>query len=58
MRSNATPGPDGLNAAFYKATWSWIGLDVHQLVTSFYHSAHLPSAINDTFIDLIPKKLL
>jgi hypothetical protein len=21
MRSNATPGPDGLNAVFYKSSW-------------------------------------
>lgn len=24
MRNDASPGPDGLNAAFYKAAWSWI----------------------------------
>jgi hypothetical protein len=29
MRSNATPRPDGLNAAFYKATWNWSKHDVH-----------------------------
>jgi hypothetical protein len=23
MRSNATPGPDGLNGAFYKVAWPW-----------------------------------
>jgi hypothetical protein len=35
MRNNASPGPDGLNAAFYKSAWSWIGTDVHKLVTNF-----------------------
>lgn len=55
MRSNAAPGPDGLNAAFYKACWSWIGNDIHHLVSSFYNSAHMPDSINDTFITLIPK---
>lgn len=39
MRSNAAPGPDGLNAAFYKSAWSWIQQDVHNLVTEFYTSA-------------------
>jgi hypothetical protein len=24
MKSHAGPGPDGLNAAFYKASWDWI----------------------------------
>ena len=52
MRSNAAPGPDGLNAAFYKAAWSWLGSDVHHLVSNFYQSAHL----SDTYIALIPKK--
>jgi hypothetical protein len=24
MRSNASPGPDGINAAFFKSAWPWI----------------------------------
>jgi hypothetical protein len=56
MRSNATPGPDGLNAAFYKATWSWSKQDVHNLVSTFYDTASLPTELNQTFITLIPKK--
>jgi hypothetical protein len=56
MRSNATPGPDGLNAAFYKATWNWSKQDVHQLVSDFYTNSTLPSELNRTFITLIPKK--
>jgi hypothetical protein len=45
MRSNATPGPDGLNAAFYKATWNWSKHDVHQLVSDFYTNSTLLSSI-------------
>jgi hypothetical protein len=56
MRSNATPGPDGLNAAFYKATWSWSKQDIHHLVSTFYVNASLPPELNQTFITLIPKK--
>jgi hypothetical protein len=56
MRSNATPGPDGLNAAFYKATWSWSKQDVHNLVSTFYATASLPTELNQTFITLITKK--
>lgn len=55
MRSNAAPGPDGLNAAFYKATWSCTGKDLHNLVTSFYSTGNLPNPINSTHIALIPK---
>jgi len=55
MRSNAAPGPDGLNAAFYKSSWEWIGKDVLDLVTSFYESVSLPIDINRTHITLIPK---
>jgi hypothetical protein len=56
MRSNAAPGPDGFNAAFYKSAWSWIQQDIQKLVTDFYTYAHMPTEINQTFITLIPKK--
>jgi hypothetical protein len=56
MRNNASPGPDGLNPAFYKSVWSWIKQDVSNLVTQFYSSAHFSDDINKTFIALIPKK--
>ena len=57
MRNNATLGPDGLNATFYKMTWPQIQQDVHNLVTHFYSSAHLPDQLNQTYIALIPKKV-
>lgn len=40
MRSNASPRPDGLNAAFYKAGWSWISNDVHNLVGMEFHQGY------------------
>ena len=57
MRSNASPGPDGLNAAFYKSAWSWIGRDVLELVTSFYTEAFMHPDINQTYLVLILKNL-
>lgn len=57
MRNNASPGPDGLNAAFFKSAWTWISQDVHDLVTAFYSSAFMQPEINQTFIVLIPKKM-
>jgi hypothetical protein len=41
IRSNASPGPDGLNAAFYKLDWTWISQDIHTLVSDFYTSVFL-----------------
>jgi hypothetical protein len=55
MKSNAAPGPDGPNATFYKSAWNWIGMDVFNLVSSFYQSSSLPPNINRTHIALIPK---
>jgi hypothetical protein len=55
MRSNAAPGPDGLNAAFYKSCWNWIKDDVYQVVLNFYNDAIIPPDINKTFIAPIPK---
>jgi len=55
MRTDASPGPDGLNAAFYKASWSWIADDVVKLVQDFYTTGTLPQSINSTHIALIPK---
>jgi hypothetical protein len=56
MRSNAAPGPDGLNATFYKASWNWVKQDLLHLVSHFYSTAILPQEINQTFLTLIPKK--
>jgi hypothetical protein len=55
MRSNAAPGPDGLNAAFYKSAWPWLKEDVYKVVKDFYTHAHMPTDLNKTFITLIPK---
>jgi hypothetical protein len=57
LRSNASLGPDGLNAAFYKSAWSWVGPNVHKLVTDFYTHAFMQPEINQTYLMLIPKKL-
>ena len=57
MRNNASPGPDGLNAGFYKAAWAWVSTDVHNLVSNFYTYAFLNHEITQTYITLIPKKM-
>jgi hypothetical protein len=57
MHSNASPGPDGLNAGFYKLAWPWISKDVHKLVSDFYATTAMDQEINQTYITLIPKKM-
>ena len=56
MRNNASPGPNGLNAAFYKLAWPWLADDVYTLVRDFYTLAFFHTKINHTYIALIPKK--
>lgn len=56
MKKDAAPGPAGLNVAFYRAAWSWIGDDVTTLVRNFYSYGVLPADKNKTFIVLIPKR--
>jgi len=56
MRSNAAPGPHGLNAAFYKSSWQWTKDDIYKVVLDFYSQADMPTNFNHTFISLIPKK--
>lgn len=56
MKKNASPGPDGLNVAFYLSAWKWIGEDVTKLVQDFYTRGKLHPQLNKTYIALIPKK--
>lgn len=55
MRRDASPGPDGLNVAFYRAAWNWIKDDVTAMVGSFYETGKLQSGMNATNIVLVPK---
>ena len=56
MRNGASPGPDGLNAKFYKHTWPWIASDVYKLVIDFYNTALMQPELNQTFLVLLPEK--
>ena len=56
MKKDASPGPDGLNVAFYIAAWPWIAEDITALVKNFYNTGTLPENANNTYIVLIPKK--
>ncbi|KAK9174651.1 hypothetical protein WN944_029688 [Citrus x changshan-huyou] len=56
MHPDKSPGPDGMNPAFYQTFWHNIGKDVVSACLSFIHSCSFPVGLNDISIVLIPKK--
>jgi hypothetical protein len=52
---NKSPGPDGFNFAFIKATWSIIKGDIRIMFDQFHGIASLPKSFASYFIALIPK---
>jgi len=48
-------GPDGFTIDFYKACWSIIKLDVHNLMEESRIQKSILQALNSTFLTLIPK---
>jgi hypothetical protein len=55
LKSNAAPGPDGLNAHFYQTYWDTIGGDITQTALNILNNGGNPETFNNTFIFLIPK---
>jgi hypothetical protein len=55
LKSNAAPGPDGLNANFYQHYWDTIGGDVSHTVLNILNNGGSPETLNNTYICLIPK---
>ncbi|KAL8091704.1 hypothetical protein AgCh_034098 [Apium graveolens] len=55
MKKNKSPGPDGVNAEFFLATWGITGKDFCDSIKSFFDTGFLPSGVNSTLISLIPK---
>lgn len=49
-------GPDGFAAGFYQSSWAIVGQEVCAAVLNFLNCGIFDSAINNTFIALIPKK--
>jgi hypothetical protein len=56
MHSDKSPGPDGLNPAFYKRFWHLCGVEIFNAATAWLNSGEFPSQVTDTNIVLIPKK--
>ena len=55
MGPTKAPGPDGMNALFYKKFWHVVGKDVVTAVLDFLNDGILLPALNHIDIVLIPK---
>ncbi|KAL3536251.1 hypothetical protein ACH5RR_004712 [Cinchona calisaya] len=55
MHPHKATGPDGMSPSFFQNYWHIINRDVVDAVKSFFHSAHMFKAVNETIITLIPK---
>jgi len=55
MHPDKSPGPDGLNPAFFHRFWNDIGGDIFTSTTSWIFSNTIPPVLNSTHIVLAPK---
>ncbi|XP_020884672.1 uncharacterized protein LOC110229260 [Arabidopsis lyrata subsp. lyrata] len=54
MNVDKAPGPDGLNAGFYKYHWNTVKAGVINFIKCFFQSGYLDPALNHTYICLVP----
>lgn len=54
LPSGKSPGPNGLNAKFYRFFWSKIEDHLVTIVQYFFTNSVMPSSWGKTFIALIP----
>ena len=52
-----SPGPDGMNLAFYQRYWDIVSGDVISACLGYLNNINLPPNLNDTTLVLIPKKI-
>lgn len=56
MKRFGSPGPDGIQAAFYQDYWDIVGRSVTNLVNNALRTGRVPVKLLNSFIALIPKK--
>lgn len=54
--SDKSPGPDGFNFHFVKASWDIINYDLLKVLEEFHSNGRFIKGSNSSFITLIPKK--
>jgi len=55
LPNNKSPGPDGFNNEFMKASWPVIKQDFYDLCSSFFNNNCCLQSINSSYITLVPK---
>lgn len=55
MHPERSPGPDGLNPAFFQVLWDVVKRDLVDLCQKFIATGELPKGVNKTLVCLIPK---
>lgn len=56
LNPNKSSGHDGFTSAFYKASWSFLGVEVLTAITHFFQQSFLPDSANSTILALVPKR--
>lgn len=57
MRSYKSPGPDGVQAIFFKRTWHMIGRTVHSFVRRILEGEEIHEEATEAILVLIPNEL-
>lgn len=55
MQSDKSPGPDGLNSAFFQKYWHIVGEDIWNKCNHWLQSGTFSASLTDTHIVLVPK---
>lgn len=56
LNPNKAPRSDGLTLVFFKTLWSFLGQEVIQSITHFFHTSFLPTLTKSTILVLVFKR--